>query len=242
MPQAIAIAAPNAWAELYFLPTLRSKTEKRSPIRKMAIPQQEAIDSARHDEGQKARLLAERIAQGDVVAEGELYQHFSRGLLFFLKRQGCTPEEADDLHQETFRIVLERLREKGVDDPAALGGFVRGVALHLMRAEWRKAQRRKTDTDSEGLEREVDSRPGLMPKILERERAALVRRTIAELPVERDRQLLYRFYVAEESREDLCADLDLDAAHFHRVLYRARLRFKELYEASDLKEGPADGP
>lgn len=232
MPQAIAIADTG----LYFLPAFH-RSETRSPRRGMAIPQQEAIDSARSEEGEKARRLAERIARGDVAAEGELYQHFSRGLHFFLKRQGRTPEEAEDLHQETFRIVLERLREKGVDDPAALGGFIRGVALQLTRAEWRKKERRKTDFDSEALEREADDRPGPVPKILERERAALVRRTIAELPVERDRQLLYRFYVAEESREEICADLDLDAAHFHRVLYRARLRFKELYEAGAMYAG-----
>ena len=190
-------------------------------------------------EAERARALVRRIAEGEATAEAELVATFSRGLLFFLKRQGLLPEQADDLHQETFRIALERLRGRGLDDPAALGAFLRGVALQLLRADWRKNQRRKTEADEAALEVAADARPGALPKLLEHERARLVRETIRELPVERDRRLLYRFYVAEESREAICNDLGLDALHFHRVLFRARQRFKELYERSASGAGPS---
>lgn len=179
---------------------------------------------------ERARELADRIAAGDRGAEAELVATFSRGLLFFLKRESRSREQADDLHQETFRIALERLRGRGIDHPEALGAFLRGVASQLMRGEWRKEARRKTEPDEEAVAVAVDPRGGALPDLLERERAALVRRTIGELPIARDRQLLYRFYVAGETREAICRDLDLDAAHFHRVLFRARLRFKELFE------------
>lgn len=45
-----------------------------------------------------------------------------------------------------------------------------------------------------------------------------MRQLIRELPTERDRQLLLRFYVTEEDKESLCADLGLDSLHFNRVL------------------------
>jgi RNA polymerase sigma-70 factor, ECF subfamily len=53
---------------------------------------------------------------------------------------------------------------------------------------------------------------------------------INELPSDRDRQILFRFYIAEEEKERICADLCLTGLHFNRVLFRARARYRELYE------------
>jgi RNA polymerase sigma-70 factor (ECF subfamily) len=53
---------------------------------------------------------------------------------------------------------------------------------------------------------------------------------IGELPTARDRQLILRFYLGEEDKARLCADLGIESVHFKRVLFRARQRFKELLE------------
>lgn len=96
--------------------------------------------------------LVRRIAAGDTAAEAALVERYSRGLLYLLRRLGAPPELAEDLHQETFRIVLERLRRRGLDEPAGLAGFLRGTARNLVMAERRKTARRRTDADPEGLE------------------------------------------------------------------------------------------
>ena len=44
----------------------------------------------------------------------------------------------------------------------------------------------------------------------------------------RDRELLVRFYLYEESKESLCRTFGLTELHFNRVIYRARDRFREL--------------
>jgi RNA polymerase sigma-70 factor (ECF subfamily) len=64
-----------------------------------------------------------------------------------------------------------------------------------------------------------------------------VRRLIGELDTDRDRQILYRFYIAEEDKERICADLELSSLHFNRVLFRARQRFKELLEGFEKSQG-----
>lgn len=183
--------------------------------------------------------LVRRIAAGDTAAETELVQRYSRGLLYLLRRLGVPPELADDLHQETFRIVLERLRRRGLEEPAGLAGFLRGTARNLVIAERRKTARRRTDADPEGLERVVHPEPGQLSSVLLEEEAVIVRRLIGELPTDRDRQLLLRFYVAEEEKESICADLGLDSLHFNRVLFRARHRFKELLERFQARQRPA---
>lgn len=187
-------------------------------------------------EAEIAADLVRRIAAGEASAEEELVRRYSRGLVYLLRRLGASPELADDLHQETFRVVLERLRRKGLDDPAGLAAFLRGTARNLMTAERRKTARRRTEADEEQIEQAVHPSPNQLSSVLHDEEAEIVRTLIGELPTDRDRQLLLRFYVAEEEKESICAALALDSLHFNRVLFRARQRFKELLERFEQRQ------
>ncbi len=62
-----------------------------------------------------------------------------------------------------------------------------------------------------------------------RERADLVRQVIQELGTPRDRDILLRFYIAEEDKERISADFGLTSLQFNRVLHRARERYREIY-------------
>ena len=172
---------------------------------------------------------------GDTAAETELFRRYSRGLLYMLRRLAGDPALADDLHQETFRVVIERLRERGLEEPERLAGFLHRTAKNLFIGGYRKVIRRKTEGEIDGLEAVAD--PGADPhqQAVREEESALVRRLIGELDTDRDRQILYRFYIAEEDKERICADLDLSSLHFNRVLFRARQRFKDLLENAGVR-------
>ena len=178
-----------------------------------------------------ARDLVERIRAGDSRAENELVLRYSRGVLFLLRRMTRDPTLADDLHQDTFQVVLQRLRGAGIDDPARVSGFIRATARNLFIGEVRKRERRRTDRVGEHSGDVADPTPGPLTRVLRDEEASLVRRVISELGTERDRQLLFRFYVAEHDKSLICAELGLTSLHFNRVLHRARQRFKELLES-----------
>lgn len=193
--------------------------------------------SLERTEAEIAADLARRVHAGDAVAETGLVERYSRGLLYMLRRTAGDPALADDLHQETFRIVIERLRERGIEEPERLAGFIHRTAKNLFIAGYRKGTRRKTEGEVEGLETVADPASGPLQETLRDEQAALVRRLIAELDTDRDRQILYRFYIAEEDKERICAALDLSSLHFNRVLFRARQRFKELLEGFEKREG-----
>ena len=51
-----------------------------------------------------------------------------------------------------------------------------------------------------------------------------------ELPTERDRQLLMRFYLDGTDKQQLCRELGLSPKHFDRVLMRARSRLRTIIE------------
>lgn len=180
------------------------------------------------DEAEQAASLVRRIQAGDRDAETDLVQRYSRGLHTLLRHLCRDPDLADDLHQEALRVVLERLRGEGLGEPERLAGFLRATARNLLLNERRKRARRKTDQDSEGLERAVAPEHSPLRQVSRDRQAEAVRRLLAELPTERDRQLLMRFYLAEDDKEVLCRELGLSSLHFNRVLHRAKARFKKI--------------
>jgi RNA polymerase sigma-70 factor (ECF subfamily) len=154
---------------------------------------------------------------------------YGRGVAILLDRHTNGRPEAEDLFQDTFRLVLEKLRRGEVREPAKLPGFLAQVARSLAIEHYRKATRRKTEADSEAVDLAVAPVAGPLSELLESENAALVRRVIRELDNERDREILLRFYIAEEDKDRIAADHGLTSLQFNRVLHRARQRYKELF-------------
>lgn len=177
--------------------------------------------------------MARRIAGGDAAAESELVGHYGRGLRFLLRRLTRDADLAEDLFQSTFSVVLERLRTKGLEDPTGLAAFVQGTARNLFRNEKRKRIRQRTDSAPERFEEISD--PGALAspldRLLQSEKTARVRQLIVEMRNPRDREILFRVYLAEEDMDEISRDLGLDLDHFYRVLYRARQRLKSLLES-----------
>ncbi len=175
--------------------------------------------------------LVERIRAGDALAETELVERFTRGVRAILRLAGREPALVDDLHQETMRILLERIRAGAVRDPAQLAGFVASLARNLATEHFR--QLRRTEPRGEAiLQLLEDPSPSAYEVAVLTEQAALVRRILEELPIERDRDVLRRFYLGQDSKDRICADYGLSSLQFNRVLHRARDRFRELWAQS----------
>lgn len=182
--------------------------------------------------------LVARIACGDAAAEIEFYERYTRVLVFYLRRLTRDRALADDLHQDTFRIALLRLRREPLAQPELLANFLYRTAKNLAIGQQRKSARQQTySTEDEVIERAAESNaPSALTSVLYRERASLVREMIQEIKSDRDRTLLYRYYVAEDAKESLCEELDLSHRHFDRVLFRARQRLKELVVRFEKRE------
>jgi RNA polymerase sigma-70 factor (ECF subfamily) len=173
--------------------------------------------------------LAARIQAGDRRAEERVVEIYGRGVALLLDRHTNGRPEAEDLFQDTFRLVLEKLRRGELREPAKLPGFLAQIARSLAIEHYRKATRRKTEADSEAVDLAVAPSASPLSGLLESENAALVRRVILELGNERDREILLRFYIAEEDKNRIAADHGLTSLQFNRVLHRARQRYKELF-------------
>ena len=190
----------------------------------MSVPLSEAV----RGESESAADLVGSIRRGDRGAEDELVRRYRRGVAIILRAECRDPSAVDDLFQETFRIALEKIREGDVRDPRKLSGFVCALARNLVIDHFRRVAARRTAGELPLAEL---ASPGADPleNLLRAERGATVNRVLGEMPSDRDRQILFRFYVVEDDKKAICRDLDLSSLHFNRVLFRARERYRELY-------------
>jgi RNA polymerase sigma-70 factor (ECF subfamily) len=173
--------------------------------------------------------IVRRIIAGDSTAEDEVVQRYSQGVTVIIDQIVRSQSATQDVSQETFRIVLEKIRRGNLRQPERLSGFVCSVARNAAIDYVRRA-RRFTNSDKVGNAEHIpDPAPSQLEEILNQERAGVVRQIITELKIERDRDLLFRYYIAEEDKEEICADLHLTRTQFNNVIYRAIARFRELY-------------
>jgi RNA polymerase sigma-70 factor (ECF subfamily) len=172
--------------------------------------------------------LVRLIMAGDQLAEKELVQRYSRGMSIIIRHRVKNAADVEDLCQETFRNALEKIRRGEVREPEKLSGFICALAKNLAIGHLRRLSRWESENaDATPM---IDHAPNPYDKLLNKERAVIVRQVISEMRSDRDRQILHRFCITEEDKDKICADLGLTSLHFNRVLSRALKRFKDLYE------------
>jgi RNA polymerase sigma-70 factor (ECF subfamily) len=181
------------------------------------------------DDANSPADLVRRIQTGDAGAEAALVRRYARGIAIIVARASSDRGAVDDLCQETFRVALERVRRGEVRDPDRLSGFICSLARNLVIEHFRRVKRRER-LEAAWPTRSASAAPTPVDELERRELAALVRQVIDELPSERDRQILMRYYIGEEDRDHICAALGMTRIHFNRVLFRARERFRALYQ------------
>jgi RNA polymerase sigma-70 factor, ECF subfamily len=171
--------------------------------------------------------LVERIHRGDEAGMEELYRLFGRGIRYYLCRQ-LGHQELDDKVHDTFLIVVQAIRRGELREPERLMGFVRTVVrrqvaayidevVHSRRDELnldvgvRVADRRNDPEQSAAFRQKVEFMLGVLRSLSER-----------------DREILTRFYLDEQSQERICHDMNLSETQFRLLKSRAKARFGEI--------------
>ena len=180
--------------------------------------------------GSAPKDLVDRIRSGDKLAEAELVRRYSRPIMTMLRHRTGHVQRAEDLHQDTFFVVIQRLRTSGIDDPSRISAFLHQTALNLLVGENRKEARRKTQPDVDLIEVQPDARADQLRTLIRHETDAAVRAMLQELRAPRDKELLYRFYILQQEKPLICKAMALPFERFDRVISRARKRFRELVD------------
>lgn len=169
----------------------------------------------------------QRIRCGDSAAMEELYQVFSSGILFFFYRQ-LGPQDVDDRVHDAFLMVTQSIRRGDLREPERLMGYVRTVVRRQVAAQIDEAVRaRRSEADVDGKLLLCDGAPSPERNAIDREREQLALRVLRSI-TKRDREVLIRFYLREQSSAEICRDMNLTETQFRLIKSRAKARFGEL--------------
>jgi RNA polymerase sigma-70 factor, ECF subfamily len=173
--------------------------------------------------------------KSDVPAPADPVSHLSAvyrdypGLRALILRRVRDPEVAADILQDAAVTTLEKLRSGEIAHPENVGGYLYRVALNHLRNHRRKDRSGVSSADAIDELRAVEDDPD-WTRVGRPQWATAARRMLDEMPATRDRELLVRFYLNDEAKEQICLDLRLSHEHFNRVIFRARNRFREYLE------------
>jgi RNA polymerase sigma factor (sigma-70 family) len=161
----------------------------------------------------------DRIRDGDETGVESLYAWLNCGVRAGLYRRLGTQPVDDRLH-EILVVVLEAIRSGDLREPERLGAFVSTVARRSVAAEIRIAiNRRRRMVDSATCI--VSAPASLSPeaRAADREQSATILSMLRGLKP-RDRELLTRFYLQEETPLEICQGMHISPTQFR--LWKSR--------------------
>ena len=174
--------------------------------------------------------LVERIQANDPSGMEELYGVFTTGIRFYLCRQ-LGPQDLDDKVHDAFLTIAQSIQRGDLRDPERLMGYVRTIVRRQVAGYIGAAvesRRTLVDPDHGAILR--DRKPDPERKAIEDQNNALAMRILNNLPW-RDREVLVRFYLREQTPAQICREMGLTATQFRLTKSRAKARFTELGQA-----------
>jgi RNA polymerase sigma-70 factor (ECF subfamily) len=167
-----------------------------------------------------------RLAEGDAECEEHFSLYFGRMLRLKLRSRLRSSGGVEDIIQETLFRVIQAVRKPGtITQPDRLGAFVHSVCTNVMR-EYLRREGRYDAMEDQAFEVE-QSAPHPDSILISEQRVGIVRRVLEELP-EKERDLLRKTFIDEEDRSQLIEQYGVSDEYFRVLLFRARLKFREL--------------
>lgn len=171
--------------------------------------------------------LVSRIRRGEDSGMEDLYRLFSRGIRFYLCRQ-LGMQELDDKVHDTFLIVVQAIKRGDLREPDRLMGFVRTVVRRQVAAHIdHVVHSRRDELHLDVGVRVADSRRNPEQNMAFQQKVDFMLQILGQLS-ERDRDILTRFYLHEQTQEQICKEMVLTETQFRLLKSRAKARFGEL--------------
>ena len=197
----------------------------------LAVSSQIANEPATVDEMRPSWApLVERVRAGDSAALEQLYGLLCSGIRFFLLRQ-LGPQDLDDRVHDLYLVITEAIQRGELRQPECLMGFVRTVVRRHVVAGINgnvRARCRHRSVDDCFQLRDNGPNPELLA--IKEQNAEIALRILRGI-CKRDREVLVRFYLEEQSAERICQEMNLTETQFRLIKFRAKARFGEMGKA-----------
>ncbi len=170
-------------------------------------------------------VLVQRVQAGDRDAIEDLYHAIIPGMrmMLALRVSRCY---VDDYAHDSFLNLVRYIQSGAIENPDCLPGVARTIVLRVC---YEHIAKRAT----------FCQQPVTMAAMVQDREPTPERRMIAEEKIEiakraleclqpREREILRRFYLENQSREQICAEMGLTETQFRVIKSRAKARFGEI--------------
>ncbi len=173
------------------------------------------------------RALVSQIRSGDDTGMQQLYKLLNRGIRYYLCRH-LGPQELEDKVQDTLLIVVHAIKRGHLGEPEHIMGFVRTVVRRQVAAYTKQTVHcRRTHADLEVDITAADRKWNPEQEAIIRKKAELMKSALSSLS-QTDRNILVRFYLHEQPREQIYREMDLTEAQFRLLKSRAKAKLLEI--------------
>jgi len=182
-------------------------------------------------ESEVSQSLVERILQKDRTAEAEMVQRYQRGLYVMLFNRAKNKALAEDIAQESLTLVLTKVRNNDLRDPTKLAAYIIQIGKNQLLMHYRQQSKFDIidDADLDSITHGQAAHTTPEQAAINEQLGELIQEVLSELKQTRDQDIIKGFYLSGKTKQDLCDVHKVTPAHFDRVLYRARERFKKLW-------------
>ncbi len=152
--------------------------------------------------------LVQRVRRGEEGAIGELHGVIAKGIRFFLSRE-LGEENLEERADLTFRVVVQTLlRDEAGGSDRLMGHVLDSIRAQVAAHIGTAVNRETTPQQAIAFRRQLDSMRGILRAMSPR-----------------DREILKRYYLDEQTEEKICAEMELTSSQFRILKSRAAARF-----------------
>ena len=171
--------------------------------------------------------LVRRVQRADADGMAELYEFISTGLRPYLARQLRSQDFHDKVHSIFVDVVIAIQRGQ-LREPHRLMGFARTIARRKVSGYIDDAASSRRNQVEIGSAFWLAS-PRATPEteMISRQQQDLVRWTLAHLS-EREGEILSRFYMQEQSQQQICSEMGLTHTQYRLLKWRSKARFEQV--------------
>ena len=170
----------------------------------------------------------ERLRAGDFRTQEHFVAYFSELIQIKLRSRLQSPQDIEDVRQETFVRVLTALRnEGGIRQADRLGPYVNSTCNNVLLEKYRSPKGTSLDDEEEGIYL-PDTRMDVLGVLVAKQTQEKVREILDDMP-EKDRRILKEIFLEERDKDDVCTDFGVDRNYLRVLLHRAKSSFRSQY-------------
>jgi RNA polymerase sigma-70 factor (ECF subfamily) len=176
---------------------------------------------------QFTREYLDRLRARDPATVDHFCAYFEPLLRMLLRARRVAPDLVDDLVQDTFRRVFEKLQNAAIREPNCFGSFVNSICKNALREKSREGLR--NDPIEDAHYELPDKVPSALALLEAKEIKELVRSILKKMD-KKDSQMLRDLYFLDKDKDEICRERGVDREYLRVLHHRAKIRFRKEYK------------